>query len=115
MPYGTPDQVRAEVAHMLGTLGRDGTGYILTSSSRLQPDTPVENILAMYEAAGAMGRYPPPGRATAGLLLAPEFQPDAVRPSNHLPERHVLSLRVPHVRERPDLVHVRLPVGQALL
>ena len=55
MPYGTPDEVRAEVAHMLGTLGRDGTGYVLTSSSRLQPDTPVENILAMYGAARELG------------------------------------------------------------
>jgi len=51
MPYGTPEQVRSEVAHKLETLGRDGTGYILTSSSRLQPDTPLENIVAMYAAA----------------------------------------------------------------
>ncbi|MBM3957846.1 MAG: hypothetical protein FJ313_07330, partial [Gemmatimonadetes bacterium] len=55
MPFGTPDDVRAEVAHKLATLGRDGTGYIVAPCHNLQLNTPVENILALYEAAGEPG------------------------------------------------------------
>jgi uroporphyrinogen decarboxylase len=48
LPQGTPDEVRDEVRRLVDTLGRDG-GYVLCSSHHMQPDTPVENILAMYE------------------------------------------------------------------
>lgn len=34
---------------MIDILGKDG-GYIVCSAHAIQPDTPVENILAMYEA-----------------------------------------------------------------
>lgn len=47
LPNGTPEDVRNEVRERCATLGRYG-GYIISSSHRLQPDTPVENILAMY-------------------------------------------------------------------
>jgi uroporphyrinogen decarboxylase len=40
--------VRAEVRQRTATLGRAG-GYIIAPSHNIQPDTPVENILAMYE------------------------------------------------------------------
>jgi uroporphyrinogen decarboxylase len=48
LPQGTPDEVRDEVRRLVETLGRGG-GYVLCSSHHVQPDTPVENILAMYE------------------------------------------------------------------
>jgi uroporphyrinogen decarboxylase len=48
LPQGTPEQVREEVRGTVDTLGRDG-GYILCSSHHIQPDTPIANILAMYE------------------------------------------------------------------
>ena len=51
LPFGTPDEVRAEVAYNLRTLGKDGTGYIVAPCHNIQPNTPVENIIAMYEAA----------------------------------------------------------------
>ncbi len=44
---GTPDEVRAEVRSRIDTLGP--AGYILAPSHTLQPDTPPENIVAMYE------------------------------------------------------------------
>ena len=50
LPKGTVDEVRAAVRHAIGTLGRGG-GYILTSAHNIQSDTPVENIIAMYDAA----------------------------------------------------------------
>ncbi len=48
LPQGTPDEVRAEVRERVQVLGRGG-GYVLCSSHHIQPDTPVENVLAMYE------------------------------------------------------------------
>jgi len=48
LPRGTPDAVRAEVRDRVQRLGRGG-GYILCSSHHIQPDTPVENVIAMYE------------------------------------------------------------------
>ena len=50
LPFGTPDDVRREVAERREVLGRGG-GYILCPCHAIQPDVPIENILAMYEAA----------------------------------------------------------------
>lgn len=50
LPKGTPEEVRAEVRDRLRVLGKDG-GYILASSHHIQSDTPLENVLAMYELA----------------------------------------------------------------
>jgi uroporphyrinogen decarboxylase len=47
LPHGTPGEVAAEVRDRVQALGRGG-GYILCSSHHIQPDTPVENVLAMY-------------------------------------------------------------------
>jgi uroporphyrinogen decarboxylase len=49
MPYGSVEDVRAEVRKMIH-LGRDG-GYILSPSHALEGDVPVENILALIEEA----------------------------------------------------------------
>lgn len=46
---GTPDDVRDEVRSRIETLGPDG--YILAPSHTLQPDTPPENLVAMYDEA----------------------------------------------------------------
>jgi uroporphyrinogen decarboxylase len=51
LPFGTPAEVRAEVRRLKATLGGDGTGYILAPCHNLQGLTPLENILALYEAA----------------------------------------------------------------
>lgn len=52
LPFGTPDEVREEVNHLIATLGRDG-GYVLGPSHMIQAGTPPENIHAMFEAARA--------------------------------------------------------------
>jgi uroporphyrinogen decarboxylase len=49
MPFGTPDDVRAEVRERLETVGRGG-GLLLAPAHVLQPDTPWENIRAFFEA-----------------------------------------------------------------
>ncbi len=57
LPFGTPDDVRAEVRHRIKDLGPGG-GYILASVHCIQPDVPPENIVAMLDEAKAAGRYP---------------------------------------------------------
>ena len=49
LPFGTPDDVRAEVMTRLRTVGRGG-GLILGPTHHVQLDTPVENLLAMVDA-----------------------------------------------------------------
>jgi len=56
LPFGTPEEVRAEVRHCIDTLASDGTGYILAPCHNLQPNTPLENILAMYDEAWKYGK-----------------------------------------------------------
>ncbi len=50
LPYGTPDEVRAETREVARRLGKDG-GYILAPAQGVQGDVPVENIVAMIEEA----------------------------------------------------------------
>jgi len=56
LPFGTPEEVRAEVRRCIDTLGADGTGYILAPCHNLQVNTPVANIVAMYDEAERYGR-----------------------------------------------------------
>lgn len=59
LPFGTPEQVRAEVRHCIDALAKDQTGYILAPCHNLQSMTPVENIVAMYDEAWAYGKATP--------------------------------------------------------
>lgn len=56
LPFGTPEEVRAEVRHCIDALASDGTGYILASCHNMQVNTPVENIIAMYDEAWKYGK-----------------------------------------------------------
>jgi uroporphyrinogen decarboxylase len=56
LPFGSVAEVRQEVLDNLSLLGAGG-GYILAPCHNLQPNTPVENILALYETAYAEGWY----------------------------------------------------------
>lgn len=48
LPFGTPDEVRAETRRIIDILGAGG-GYVLNSVHNIQPEVPAENIVAMYE------------------------------------------------------------------
>jgi uroporphyrinogen decarboxylase len=48
LPYGTVEDCRAEASHRIEVIGRGG-GYIFAPAHCIQPDTPLENILAIYE------------------------------------------------------------------
>jgi uroporphyrinogen decarboxylase len=56
LPFGTPEDVRAEVRHCIDALASDGTGYILAPCHNLQVNTPVGNIIAMYDEAWKYGQ-----------------------------------------------------------
>ena len=57
LPFGTPDEVRAEVRQRLEIFG-EGGGYVFNTVHNVQARIPVENVVAMYEAVRDFGRYP---------------------------------------------------------
>ena len=54
LPFGTPDEVRAEVIERCQIFGESG-GFIFNSIHNVQMNTPVENIVAMVEAVREAG------------------------------------------------------------
>jgi len=50
LPHGTPDDARREVKHLIQTLGGKNGGYIGGTSHTILPDTPLENIKALFQA-----------------------------------------------------------------
>lgn len=49
LPYGTPEMIRDEVKRRIDILGNNG-GYIVAPAHNIQPDTPVENVFAFFDA-----------------------------------------------------------------
>jgi uroporphyrinogen decarboxylase len=56
MPFGTPDNVHAEVKLRMETIGKGG-GLLLAPAHVLQPDTPWENVVAFFHAVEEFGYY----------------------------------------------------------
>jgi len=44
----TVEEIKTEVNRLMDEMGKDG-GYILSPSHNIQPDTPIQNVLAVYE------------------------------------------------------------------
>ncbi len=57
LPFGTPAEVREEVMRRLAIWAPNG-GYVIFAAHDIQPDTPPENIVAMYDAIEEWGNYP---------------------------------------------------------
>ena len=57
LPYGTPDEVRAEVRRIIQTMGPGG-GFMLGAVHTVMNDVPAENVLAMVDAVEEFGQYP---------------------------------------------------------
>jgi hypothetical protein len=49
LPFGTPDDVRAEVKERIKIFGRGG-GFVFNTVHNVQANTPAENLVALYEA-----------------------------------------------------------------
>jgi uroporphyrinogen decarboxylase len=52
LPNGTPMEVRRATERLVAGMTAGGGGYILAASHTVPPETPLENIFAMYEAVG---------------------------------------------------------------
>jgi uroporphyrinogen decarboxylase len=52
LPAGTPDEVFRATRRLVEGMTSDGGGYILAASHTVPPETPLDNIFAMYAAAG---------------------------------------------------------------
>ena len=48
IPFGTPDSIKAEVRKLKREMSKGG-GYILGGAEELQPETPVENAVAVID------------------------------------------------------------------
>jgi uroporphyrinogen-III decarboxylase len=57
LPTGTPAEVRAQVLERLKIFGLGG-GFVFNTIHNIQPKTPIENVLAMYETVREYGHYP---------------------------------------------------------
>jgi hypothetical protein len=57
LPFGTPDEVRAEVRQRLRVFGAGG-GFVFNPVHNVQSRAPIENILAMYETVREFSPYP---------------------------------------------------------
>jgi uroporphyrinogen decarboxylase len=57
LPFGTPEQVRAEAVKVMRDLGSGG-GYILAPTHYLLPDVPPQNVIALRDAVMECGGYP---------------------------------------------------------
>jgi len=57
LPFGSAADVRAEVRRCIDVLAADGTGYVVAPCHNIQANTPVENILAMYDEAHEYGAF----------------------------------------------------------
>lgn len=51
LPFGNPDEVRAQVAERVKIFSRKN-GYVFNTIHNIQCNTPIENLLAMFEALG---------------------------------------------------------------
>lgn len=48
LPFGTPEEVREEVTQRCRIFGKKG-GFVFNTIHNIQPKTPIENIIAMFE------------------------------------------------------------------
>jgi len=57
LPFGTPDDVRAEVADRIRILSGGG-GFVFNTTHNVQACVPQENLVALYKAVQDFGAYP---------------------------------------------------------
>jgi hypothetical protein len=57
LPFGTPEEVRQEVRARIDAFGPGG-GFVFNTIHNVQPQSPVANVLAMYETLREYGTYP---------------------------------------------------------
>lgn len=71
LPRGTAEEVYAETRRLIDVMTAGGGGYILAASHAVPPETPLENILSLYRAAGISRQEILDRAATIRHSLAP--------------------------------------------
>ena len=56
LPFGTSDEVKAEVCRRIEDLAPEG-GFVLAAVHNLRPEVKPENICALFDAALVYGKY----------------------------------------------------------
>ena len=56
LPFGTPDEVRAQVRENIRIFSPGG-GFVFSTVHNAQPQTPVQNLIAMYDTVREFGEY----------------------------------------------------------
>jgi len=56
MPWGSPEEVRNTVKHLIQTVGKGG-GLVIGPTHVLEPEVPWENVLALADAVREFGKY----------------------------------------------------------
>jgi uroporphyrinogen decarboxylase len=56
LPLGTPAQVREHVRRNIEAFGAGPGGFVFAQVHNIQPNVPVENVIAMLDAAWEFGR-----------------------------------------------------------
>jgi uroporphyrinogen-III decarboxylase len=57
LPFGSPDDVSRQVAERIRIFAPGG-GYVFNTIHNIQAKTPIENLMAMFDAVRQHGRYP---------------------------------------------------------
>lgn len=57
LPFGTPDEVSAEVRERMRTFGPGG-GFVFNTTHNVQARVPTANLLALYKTVKEYGKYP---------------------------------------------------------
>jgi Uroporphyrinogen decarboxylase (URO-D) len=57
LPFGTPEEVKREVRERIKIFGQEG-GFVFSAIHNIQPQTPVENVLATFETLREDRNYP---------------------------------------------------------
>jgi hypothetical protein len=55
IPYGSPDDVRREVRHLMDTYARQDGRFLITAGNGITPDTPIPSLEALFEEAYSYG------------------------------------------------------------
>lgn len=56
LPLGKPEDVKEMVRYAMES-AKEGGGYIICTAHNIQVDTPIENVVALFEAYHEFGAY----------------------------------------------------------
>jgi uroporphyrinogen decarboxylase len=93
LPFGSPEDVRAEVLERVRTIG-EGGGLILAPTHHVQLDTPLENFWAMVDTIQNTLYWP-------GLRDGPDTRGSAPKPNWTRPDKDEVSIAIERLSRRP--------------